>query len=67
VNAKKPRYTLWVAERQLASYASLNQALLGAVWRSRKLEGETIGIYTSTKTGGQRGVAFVYGPPGFEY
>jgi hypothetical protein len=63
MNAKKSRYHLWVAGRRIAGYATLNHALMGAVWRSRKLEGETIGIYTSTKTGGQRGVAFVYGPP----
>jgi hypothetical protein len=66
VSAKKPRYVLWAAGQCLASYATLNQALLGAVWRSRKREGVAVGIYMSTKTGGERCVAFVYGPPGID-
>lgn len=61
MSAKKPRYDLWSYGERLASYATLNQALLGAVWRSRKREGDTVGIFMNTKTGGQRCVAMVNG------
>jgi hypothetical protein len=57
------RYSLWSEGEPLAKYATLQQALLGAVWRSRKLGGgRTVGVYTRTKTGGDRCVATVLVP-----
>ena len=51
-------YALWANGEPLATYKTLGQALLGATWRSRK-SGHAVGIYTRTKTGGERCVATV--------
>jgi len=49
VSAPLYRYVLWSQGDRIAAYKTLGQALLGAVWRSRKLE-QAVGIYSPGPT-----------------
>jgi hypothetical protein len=40
------RYELWAAGNRLAKYKTLAQALLGAVWRAKKLK-LSVYVYTT--------------------
>lgn len=41
----KHRYELWLSNQVLARYETLGQALLGALWRSRKQQ-KTVYVWT---------------------
>jgi len=53
VSAATYRYVLWACGSKVGKYKTLGQALLGALWRSKKLEqavyvwetGSSLGLY----------------------
>jgi hypothetical protein len=47
------RYELWAGGKLLATYQTLGQALLGALWRSKKLKRYVYTHKTNKKTSSQ--------------
>jgi hypothetical protein len=48
MSAPKYQYELWISGAIVAKYQTIGQALLGALWRSRKRE-KTVYIWSANK------------------